>query len=154
MRGPTLCNSEELSKNESQEKLTQKENCSGKPHYLIVDDEAVVRDCLGLLFECNAHITYARDGVEAIALTQRHNFDLIICDVQMPRLDGISFFKKLNATTPSISDKFIFCTGYTTNSFRRFCREQRVSFCHKPINPDEMILAVQEKMNILQPNHH
>lgn len=64
---------------------------------LVVDDNRIMRKLVGtlLLKEKKYEIVEAEDGIEALEKIQRDNFDLIILDVMMPRLDGYGVCQKL-----------------------------------------------------------
>ena len=60
---------------------------------LIVDDEEKIREVVKEYAEFDGYeVTEAGDGMEAISLCRLHNYDLIIMDIMMPKLDG----KKMN----------------------------------------------------------
>ncbi|MCX7025996.1 MAG: response regulator [Spirochaetes bacterium] len=68
---------------------------------LIVDDEFAIRNGIasyfpwaGLGIEVDA---VCSDGLEALGLIQRESFDFILCDIRMPRMDGIAFIEALRA---------------------------------------------------------
>ncbi|AFL99961.1 response regulator with CheY-like receiver domain and winged-helix DNA-binding domain [Desulfitobacterium dehalogenans ATCC 51507] len=57
---------------------------------LIADDEDEIRDLLAIYLKCEGfEVTTAADGIEALQMLQKIDFDLIILDIMMPRLDGI-----------------------------------------------------------------
>lgn len=65
---------------------------------LIVDDENIIRkglrviiDDLGFSFR---EVVEAENGVQALAIYEKHKPDIIIVDIQMPHMDGIEFLKK------------------------------------------------------------
>lgn len=63
---------------------------------LIVDDEQKIREVIREYGEFNGYeITEAEDGMAAIGLCKLHDFDLIIMDIMMPRLDGFSTCKEI-----------------------------------------------------------
>ncbi|HOJ33341.1 MAG TPA: response regulator [Candidatus Hydrogenedentes bacterium] len=79
---------------------------SGKTTCLIVDDDRNVREILREALETrNISATCAADGTEALEILERQSFHLIITDIRMPRMDGISLIRTLRArnnTTPVI----------------------------------------------------
>jgi PAS domain S-box-containing protein len=79
---------------------------------LVVDDEveiaAILADCLTPLgIEC----VIAADGHSALARIGEMSFDGIFCDVSMPGMDGISFFKALRDRSPALAERLIFISG-------------------------------------------
>ncbi|KRL84528.1 response regulator transcription factor [Ligilactobacillus apodemi] len=65
---------------------------------LVEDDQALSKSLTKLLKTQNYSIDTAFDGVEALEYAQAFDYDLIILDVMMPRLDGFGFTEKLRAT--------------------------------------------------------
>lgn len=57
---------------------------------LVVDDHPTNRRILEMMLETVAEITTAEDGVEAVEAAARERFDVILMDIQMPRMDGIT----------------------------------------------------------------
>ena len=69
---------------------------------LIADDQAIVREGLRVILEAQDDITVvgeAADGVEVLAGTREHRPDVVLMDIQMPRIDGIDATRRLLART-------------------------------------------------------
>ena len=65
-------------------------------HLLVVDDEANIRRVVREYAELEEYeVTEAENGMEAVALCRENDYDLIIMDVMMPRLDGYSACKEI-----------------------------------------------------------
>ena len=65
---------------------------------LVVDDEAGIRFLLSeFLSSKGFRVSMAKDGQESLDQLERDHFDLVITDLNMPRLDGISMLKKMEA---------------------------------------------------------
>lgn len=68
---------------------------------LIVDDEPVLREIFGAWFRRIAgHVFLAGDGVEALQILAAHKIDLVITDVRMPEMDGISLLSRIRQGGP------------------------------------------------------
>jgi two-component SAPR family response regulator len=80
---------------------------------LIVDDDETLRQSLVMLLKSEGHeVTEAADGEKALEQAKRHYFDLVLCDVRMPGIDGIETISRLRA---SIDDAhFVVMTGYAS----------------------------------------
>ncbi len=73
---------------------------------LITDDHLIVREGLRLILETASDIEVvgeARDGVECLELAAEHKPDLILMDLQMPRMDGITAIEHLRKNHPQIA---------------------------------------------------
>ena len=76
------------------------------PSILLVDDDDSVRVAICAMLENVGHeVVMAVDGVDGLSQIERRAFDLVLCDVFMPRLDGIAMlkeFRRRDATTPVV----------------------------------------------------
>ena len=73
---------------------------------LIVDDDALIRNWLSMLLRQlkgdDIQVTEVCDGVEALEVCRTQAVDLVITDIKMPRLDGISLIQTLQTESPQI----------------------------------------------------
>jgi two-component system chemotaxis response regulator CheB len=78
---------------------------------LVVDDSAVVRQLLTALLtgEPGIRVTAASDPVVAMAKMRRHRPHVILLDLEMPRMDGLTFLRQIMATDPL---PVIVCSGF------------------------------------------
>jgi CheY-like chemotaxis protein len=66
------------------------------PRVLVVDDDALIRDALRLILEeLGAHVTEAVDGRQAIEQLEAGRFDLVLCDLRMPEVDGFAVIRRI-----------------------------------------------------------
>ena len=80
-------------------------------HILVIDDEAELRSIIRETLESRGHeIEEASDGEEALVKCWATAFDLVITDIKMPHLSGLSVISKLNREHPNT--KIIAITGY------------------------------------------
>jgi two-component system, response regulator, stage 0 sporulation protein F len=77
---------------------------------LIVDDNNVVQDVLKQFFETRYQIQLAANASQALSLIVRQPPDLVLLDVKMPGLDGLSLLKSLRET--GVSVPIFLMTGY------------------------------------------
>ncbi len=73
---------------------------------LIIDDEKAIRKTLTEILSFEGYkIEEAADGEEGLKKFKEKNYDLVLCDIKMPKLDGIEFLQKageFNPDTPII----------------------------------------------------
>jgi CheY-like chemotaxis protein len=85
-----------------------------RPLVLIVDDEAEVREIVGLLLKDNYEILFARNGRQALEVVSRRSPDLILTDIQMPSVNGWDTIQKIRGMGTSMP--IIVITGYPEGS--------------------------------------
>jgi PAS domain S-box-containing protein len=80
---------------------------------LVVDDEPAIRNLLATLLEQDHDVTVAAGGVEAEALlvSVKRSFDVVLCDVTMPDRSGLALFERVCKERPELRGRFAFMTG-------------------------------------------
>ena len=79
---------------------------------LVIDDEpSVVRALTGLLRRDGYRVGTASNGRYALAQLQEQPYDVIVCDLRMPELDGPAFYAILTRQYPALGQRVIFLTG-------------------------------------------
>ena len=69
---------------------------------LVVDDDPTIRLCLEHMIRDGKHrASSAADGAAALALASEHRYDVVISDIRMPKLDGLSLFQRIHQVSPS-----------------------------------------------------
>lgn len=67
-----------------------------RPHILLIDDEASIRHAFGMQLECDGFVVEtAENGERGFALLKERLYDVVLCDVRMPVLDGPGFLRAL-----------------------------------------------------------
>ncbi|HUF22919.1 MAG TPA: ATP-binding protein [Vicinamibacterales bacterium] len=109
-------------------------------HALVVDDEAGVRSLVArLLARRGYRVTQAEDGEAALRHFDREVFDLVLCDVRMPRLNGRRLFSEVEARQPALARRFILMTGDTLSAdVAEFSAERGVALLTKPFTAKEL----------------
>ena len=113
---------------------------------LVVEDEAALADAvMEALREAGYMAERAADGEEALAKIQARAFDLVICDLKMPRLDGRAFYRLLATRAPTLTKRVIFVTGDVagTNA-EAFLEESGCRWLAKPFRLGDLLHAVRE----------
>lgn len=88
-------------------------------HALVVDDDEIFSDRITRqLHRLGFTAESSFDGLDALKRCQSSRFDVVICDVRMPRLSGLSFLTNLSHTTASMP-KIIMVSALDDNSIRQ-----------------------------------
>ena len=70
---------------------------------LIIDDEKAIRKTLSEILSYEGYkIDEAGDGEEGLKKVKEKEYDVILCDIKMPKIDGIEFLEKTRETNPDI----------------------------------------------------
>jgi len=81
---------------------------------LVVDDEQVIVGLLVRYFSSRGHaVVPAHEGAQALRVAERSSFDVVICDLRMPGMDGAEVIRRLQALPTCASARFILSTGDT-----------------------------------------
>src|SRR5258705_1243682 len=107
---------------------------------LVVDDEPHILHYMQATLESWGHeVVLAHDGSQALKRALMQPFDLIICDLRMPRLGGREMFHTLARMHPTVADRIIFATGDTVRGDTlQFLEELGRPFLQKPFKLDAL----------------
>jgi CheY-like chemotaxis protein len=113
---------------------------------LVAEDDGAVRQLVVRIIESRGHeVTAVVDGAFALEALARENFDLLITDIVMPRLDGIALSLKLAKTHPTLP--ILMMTGYAMERQRAHDLEVLVHrVLSKPFTVDQFVAAMTETL--------
>ena len=104
---------------------------------LIVDDEELTRT--GVISSINweelgiTEIFQADDGINGLQMAQTYRPEIILCDVRMPRMDGITMLERLESILPDSIP--VFMSGYSDKEYLKAAIKLRaVNYIEKPLN--------------------
>ena len=111
---------------------------------LIVDDDAGLRHSLALLLqEAGYEVVAEGDPEEALTRAAAESFDLILCDVRMPKMDGLTFLGRYRARQGSAL--LIMMSAYgNEDAAIAAMHEGAYDYLPKPFRPDEVIMTVRK----------
>jgi CheY-like chemotaxis protein len=115
---------------------------------LVVEDETALATAVtDALRDAGYLVERAADGEEALQRVRAQSFDLVICDLKMPRRDGIAFYRGLAESVPTLSKHVIFVTGDVagTNA-EQFLNETGCRWLAKPFRLGDLLRAVREEL--------
>jgi diguanylate cyclase len=121
---------------------------------LIIEDEPQIRKNIQQILNLEGFSTItAEDGLEGLDMAQKHQPDMIICDVMMPNLDGYGLIEALRQKPLTADIPFIFLTAKAENRDLRQGMELGADdYLIKPFQADELIRAIStrfEKRQVL-----
>jgi two-component system response regulator HydG len=116
------------------------------PRILVVDDDINLRSTVSSAFsEADFQVEQASDGEEALNRVRAGKFDLVLMDVNMPRLSGLQALKEIKAFDPSII--VIMLTAYSNvRDAIEATREGAYNYLEKPIQSDNLVYLVNRAL--------
>mgnify|MGYP003347582100 CR=1 FL=1 len=113
---------------------------------LVVEDEVALGDAVaGALTDAGFRVDRAADGAEALVKVRDRTYDVIICDLKMPKVDGVAFYRELSATMPHLTRRVVFVTGDVAGTdTERFLEECGCRWLAKPFRLRDVVKAARE----------
>lgn len=110
---------------------------------LIVDDEAAIRSALKEVLEYEGFtISEAADGESALKMVLKESFDLIFCDIKMPKLDGLDFLSELKKE--EIQVPVVMITGHgTIDTAVEAIKRGAYDFIQKPLDLNRVLVSTR-----------
>jgi two-component system NtrC family sensor kinase len=117
---------------------------------LVVDDEASLASGLARLLHRDGYrVDTVANGRLALTQLEAHAYDLILCDVRMPELDGPSLYRLVERQQPHLCQRFIFLTGDTLEPVTQAFLEASGTLClPKPFTIAEARRAIQRVLRV------
>jgi two-component system response regulator AtoC len=111
---------------------------------LVIDDEENMRHMLKMMLnKADYAVESAADGVEGLELLTGSDFDFILCDIKMPRMDGMTFLKEAREKHPDKT--FIMMSAYGTIEVAvDAMKEGAYDYISKPFKSDEVLITLRK----------
>lgn len=121
--------------------------CKGA-RVLVVEDEPALASAVKEAFvDAGFVVDRAGDGEEGLARVAENHYDLIVCDLKMPRVDGIRFYRAMTAATPALARRVIFVTGDVAGTdAERFLEDSGCRWLSKPFRLGDLLRAAREAL--------
>jgi CheY-like chemotaxis protein len=115
---------------------------------LIVDDESGVRNALAVLLHRQGYtVATASNGALAWEHLHAQRYDVILCDLIMPEVDGQALYAQLQRHSPSLCSRVIFLTGDTMGApSATFLRQCGQPWLYKPCGAAEVLQAIEQML--------
>ena len=113
---------------------------------LLADDDPDVRASVGAALRSAGHrVMEASDGLDAVAMLSSHIFDLAVCDVRMPKLDGNTLLRRIRRESPKTS--VVMMTSFATVAdVVGSLHDGAVNYLAKPFDVDEFMDTIVEPL--------
>ncbi|MBZ0181468.1 MAG: sigma-54 dependent transcriptional regulator [Melioribacteraceae bacterium] len=110
---------------------------------LVVDDEKAIRDSLKIILEDEGYFAdTAGDGEEALQKIKEQNFDIVISDIKMPKLDGMQLLDQVSKLSPDTF--FIIMTAFASvNTAIDALRKGAFDYQIKPVEFDDLLIRIK-----------
>ncbi|MBW2216367.1 MAG: sigma-54-dependent Fis family transcriptional regulator, partial [Deltaproteobacteria bacterium] len=111
---------------------------------LVIDDEENMRHMLKrMLNKAGYAVESAADGMEGLELLTGSDFDFVLCDIKMPRMDGMTFLKEAREKHPDKT--FIMMSAYGTIEVAvDAMKEGAYDYISKPFKSDEVLITLRK----------
>ena len=114
---------------------------------LVVDDEQSIRNTLRDILEFESYIVdEASDGMDCLAKVKQNNYDVIIMDVKMPKLDGMEALEKIQSINPDIPIVIISGHGNIDTAVEAV-KKGAFDFIQKPMDLNRLLITIRNAMD-------
>jgi CheY-like chemotaxis protein len=110
---------------------------------IIVEDEtALLQPLRRMLADRHDVLTFSdsRDGMRC--LIEREPPDVIICDINMPNVDGLELFRQVTKARPFLAERFVFLTGGDSDELATLIAEAPCRMLEKPVHRKDLIAVI------------
>lgn len=117
---------------------------------LLIDDEAhVVSVIRHFLIKSGYEVEIANNGLKGLEVVKQSMPDVIVSDIQMPKMTGQQFCERLRNDYPDNDIMVIIMTSRTERDFRRWAAKMKnVEFLEKPLSPTKLVQRLDEYFEV------
>jgi DNA-binding NtrC family response regulator len=109
---------------------------------LLVDDDPMIRETIAdALVDAGHTVTQACDGEQAATLSRTRVFDVAVCDVHMPKMDGLTLFRRLRRDSPATAVVIMTSFGRIPDVIGTL-RDGAIDYVTKPFDPTDFATRV------------
>jgi two-component system nitrogen regulation response regulator NtrX len=114
---------------------------------LVIDDEKAIRRSIKEILEFEKYeVDEAEDGVQGLSMAQKNNYDVILSDIKMPKMDGLELQNKLNEN--NIGSALIIMSGHgTIDTAVDAVKKGAFDFLAKPIDLNRLLVTVRNALD-------
>ena len=115
---------------------------------LVVDDEAMICHAIEQLLSDSHDVWVAMTGTDALALVASSTFDIILCDVMMPDMNGHELHRRVAAQHPGLERRFVFMTGALAPGVATALEDLPNQWIAKPFQVEQVLALFDEAPGI------
>jgi two-component system nitrogen regulation response regulator NtrX len=114
---------------------------------LIIDDEKSIRKTLREILEYEKYqVDEAADGAEGVGMIQKEKYDIILCDIKMPKMDGIEVLEKV--MTLSLDTPVVMISGHgNIETAVEAVKKGAFDFIAKPLDLNRLLVTIRNAMD-------
>ncbi len=117
------------------------------PDILIIDDEKAIRKTLSEILSFEGYkVDEAADGEEGVKKIKEKTYDLVLCDIKMPKLDGIEFLQKSNEINPDVPVIMISGHGNIETAVEAV-KKGAYDYISKPPDLNRLLITIRNAMD-------
>lgn len=117
------------------------------PHILIIDDEKAIRKTLSEILSFEGYtIEEAADGEEGLKKFREKTYDVVLCDIKMPKIDGIEFLQKAGETNPDVPIIMISGHGNIETAVEAV-KKGAYDYISKPPDLNRLLITIRNAMD-------
>lgn len=118
---------------------------------LVIDDEEILTRTFSILLERSGYQVYtAKNAEDAQVLAEEEPFDLILCDIRMPGVNGVGIIQAIRGLkegSPNKSTPVIFITGFADASVEADAKRLKpVGYIYKPFDNAEILKVIKDTL--------
>ena len=114
---------------------------------LVEDERALATAVADALTDAGLKVDHAGDGEDALARVRQRMYDVVICDLKMPRVDGMTLYRAIAAATPALARRVIFVTGDVAGTdAERFLEDTGCRWLAKPFRLGDLLRAARDAL--------
>jgi len=117
------------------------------PHILIIDDEKAIRKTLSEILSFEGYtIDEAADGEEGLKKFREKTYDVVLCDIKMPKIDGIEFLQKAGESNPDVPIIMISGHGNIETAVEAV-KKGAYDYISKPPDLNRLLITIRNAMD-------
>jgi CheY-like chemotaxis protein len=121
---------------------------AGASILVVEDEEALATAVVDSLRDADYVVEWAPDGELALEKVRAKRYDLVVCDLRMPKIDGRTFYRTLSEAVPAMNRRVVFMTGDVAGTdAEQFLSESGCRWLAKPFRLADLLRTVRDSLS-------